>query len=144
MAGMNGSNPTTIAKSMGGYPGGITIDFESSRLFWVDQKLKTIESTDLDGMDRKTVANLKMYSTPFGIDVFGKTLYWSEFHTKKIYKLGKGGKDESKFVSDTGHYVRHIAVYHEAKQKKDIANHCEGSVCSLCVLAPGTFACKSS
>ena len=143
---MDGSDPTTIVKSKVGYPGGITIDFDSLRLYWVDQNMKTIESAELDGSNRKTVADLKAHQAPFGIDILGNTLYWSEFYTKKIYKLGKEGGSESEFVAGTGDYVRHLAIYHEAKQKKGFKNRCDdksGLFFSICMLAPAGCTCIS-
>ena len=35
------------------WPGGLTIDKPNKRLYWVDAKLRTIESIRLDGTDRR-------------------------------------------------------------------------------------------
>lgn len=38
-----------FGKSVVGWPNGITVDFETEKIFWADAKLDYIASSDLDG-----------------------------------------------------------------------------------------------
>lgn len=53
MAGMDGRNGSTlIAENLEG-PNSLSIDYANYRLYWIDSKLKVIESIRLDGSDRR-------------------------------------------------------------------------------------------
>ena len=56
-AGMDGSNETKIA-ARSDYSEGITIDFKLSRIFWTATLTGEIQSSNFDGSDRRTIAQL--------------------------------------------------------------------------------------
>lgn len=66
VADMDGSNRQFFIKDNIVWPNGLTIDYPNKRLYWVDAKLKVIESVQLDGTDRRV------------------SLRWSIFIDKKI------------------------------------------------------------
>ena len=84
-AGMNGDNSTRsiiIDKNIL-WPNGITIDYELNRLYWVDSKLCTISSANLDGSNRvQIIGQLKH---PFAITYFLNTLFWTDWGTEAIH-----------------------------------------------------------
>lgn len=52
---MDGSNRRVIADTHLFWPNGLTIDYASHRIYWVDAKHHVIERADLDGRNRKAV-----------------------------------------------------------------------------------------
>lgn len=52
---MDGSGRTEVVNENIFWPNGITIDYPTDTLYWVDAKKATIESANLDGLERKTV-----------------------------------------------------------------------------------------
>lgn len=52
---MDGSNRRIIADTHLFWPNGLTIDYASRRMYWVDAKHHVIEKADLDGRNRKAV-----------------------------------------------------------------------------------------
>lgn len=53
VAGMDGKNNSILVYKNLESPNSITIDYPNDRLYWVDAKLKIIESIRLDGTDRR-------------------------------------------------------------------------------------------
>lgn len=53
MASMDGKNHVKFVKDNVDWPNGLTIDDPNDRLYWIDAKLKIIESIRLDGRDRR-------------------------------------------------------------------------------------------
>lgn len=54
---MDGSSPKLFVSTNLHWPNGISIDIPNKRLYWVDAKLQTIESINLDGTDRRVSLN---------------------------------------------------------------------------------------
>lgn len=52
---MDGSDRKTIISEGVFWPNGLAIDYSSNRLYWADAKHHVIESSNLDGTDRKKV-----------------------------------------------------------------------------------------
>lgn len=50
-AGMDGSERRVVVNSSLGWPGGVTVDTASDRVYWTDERLKSIGSATLDGGD---------------------------------------------------------------------------------------------
>lgn len=56
---MDGSGRKTIIMEGVFWPNGLAIDYSSNRLYWADAKHHVIESSNLDGADRKKVPKLR-------------------------------------------------------------------------------------
>ena len=54
---------------------GITIDYVENRIIWVDAKLDTIETANLDGSNRRVIVNSDVVH-PFGTTVYGDEIFW--------------------------------------------------------------------
>lgn len=52
-AGMDGKNNTVLVSKDLELPNSLSIDYANERLYWIDAKVKIIESVRLDGTDRK-------------------------------------------------------------------------------------------
>lgn len=56
-------------------------------MYWSDAKLGTIESSDLNGKDRRNV--LKDVPYPYGVVVVGLHVYWTDWKTKALHRADK-------------------------------------------------------
>lgn len=52
---------------LSGFPNGLSVDFDSKRLYWVDARLDKIETSDLMGQNRVTL--ISGVPHPFGLTV---------------------------------------------------------------------------
>ncbi|XP_072038790.1 uncharacterized protein [Amphiura filiformis] len=90
---LGGTLPTIcIITATGGFPTGITIDHdqEDVRLYWLDRMLNKIQSTDLSGQYLVTLyENNPQLVAPFGVGIFGKYIYWSDFNWQNIFRINK-------------------------------------------------------
>ena len=83
-AGMDGSHRQVIIKDSVRWPNGLTVDYVLDKLYWVDAKLNTIGSSNLDGSGSRTILR-----HPFSISVFSELVYWTEWDTHSIYQADK-------------------------------------------------------
>lgn len=98
---MDGSDLTVLIDRKIGWPNGLTIDYASKKLFWVDARLDTIEYADLDGKNRQIILQGKV-PHPFGITLFEDEIFWTDWLTKAIYKAHKwSGKNHMTLKNTT-------------------------------------------
>lgn len=63
-AGMDGSSRRIIANTNLFWPNGLTIDYTTQKVYWVDAKHHVIESANLNGSQRKAIINQGMMNIP--------------------------------------------------------------------------------
>ena len=69
-------------------PYGLTIDYETNRLYWTDDILHYIHSCDLDGSNRHNLVE-NTPGFPWGITVGENTLFWTDWYTRSIQSCNK-------------------------------------------------------
>uniref|UniRef100_A0A023FLL9 Putative vitellogenin receptor ixodes scapularis vitellogenin receptor n=1 Tax=Amblyomma cajennense TaxID=34607 RepID=A0A023FLL9_AMBCJ len=120
-------------------PTGLTIDFITKRLFWVDAKLHLISSADYDGSNRRVVLSSPlMVKHPFSIDVFEDWLYWTDWESEVINKVNKFNGHNLTHIANGVFSPMDVHVYHSYKQPQGV-NYCEqaNGMCShFCLPAP--------
>ncbi|XP_015601419.1 vitellogenin receptor isoform X2 [Cephus cinctus] len=133
-AGMDGKDGEPFITENLVWPNSLTIDYPNQRLYWVDAKLKIIESVGLNGRDRRVVLHAAL-EHPYSLAIFENRLYWSDWRLKHIQSCDKfTGKNQSVLIKqrDT---IYGIYIYHSAIHKMT-RNFCKQSPCShLCLLA---------
>ncbi|XP_042228900.1 sortilin-related receptor-like isoform X2 [Homarus americanus] len=73
-----------------GWPNGITIDFQSERIFFADAKLDYIASADLDGRYmRKIISNSDKVMQPFALGIYKSTLFWDDWNVDQVLQADK-------------------------------------------------------
>ncbi|RXG71249.1 Low-density lipoprotein receptor-related protein 4 [Armadillidium vulgare] len=87
-ANMDGSERKSIATYNLTWPNGLAIDYEISRLFWLDAKYKVVESSDFDGQLRRKMFTNDLYH-PFGLALYKDYIFWSDWETMGIYMADK-------------------------------------------------------
>ena len=139
-ASMDGTNPTTLVNTGLEHPWGITIDFKTSRLFWTDMHTNKIESSSLQGCDRRTVISLSDVGL-LGIAVSNERIYWGEYSGKKLQSSTKDGKEVITLHGGTNS-VLGVALVPDLNLPQNRTNHCARNSCSrVCVLTTTSSRC---
>ena len=87
---MDGSHREVILKDTVRWPNGLTVDLVLNKLYWVDAKLNTVGSSNLDGSHARIVLYSPDYlKHPFSISVFEDLMYWTEWDSHTIYQADK-------------------------------------------------------
>ncbi|KAF4521568.1 hypothetical protein B566_EDAN001288 [Ephemera danica] len=140
-AGMDGSQMEALITKDLHWPNSVAVDYTNQRLYWADAKLHTLESSHLDGTDRRMVAKSKV-GDPYSIALFENSLYWSDADGFEIRSCDKfTGKSRKSLVRQTEQHIYGIHIYHPALQPL-LPNPCIGSCSHMCLLAPkGKYTC---
>ncbi|XP_065070003.1 low-density lipoprotein receptor 1-like [Rhopilema esculentum] len=120
----------------GGWPNGISIDFALLRLYWTDAKRKLIESSRLDGSDRRVIRELPDHH-PFAITVFEDYMYWTEWSHETIFKADRfTDKGKTTLVSKVSSLMG-LEIYHPLRQPtaKNPCARYNGGCSHLCLLS---------
>lgn len=80
---MDGTMRQTLHNTDLVWPNGITIDYLTQTLYWVDAKLDKIESSFVNGSNRRLVTTTFVFH-PFSIVFFEDVLYWSDWLIKQV------------------------------------------------------------
>ncbi|CAL8127285.1 unnamed protein product [Orchesella dallaii] len=136
-AGMDGSSPLAIVSTDLKWPNGIAVDQGNSRIYWVDANLDRIESSFFDGNDRQIVVAPRRRH-PFGVDVFGDRIFWSDWSSHEIKSADKfTGLNSKVHVIDTYTLMNGVALFHVANQPIQRTNPCVNARCShICTISP--------
>ncbi|KAF7998627.1 hypothetical protein HCN44_011035 [Aphidius gifuensis] len=140
-ANMDGEERSTVITENLVWPNGLTIDIQTNRLYWNDAKKKVIETSDLDGSNRKVL--MKGVQHPYGLSIMGDLLYWSDWQTKSIHQVNKyTGKDARVIVNklDGIMDVRTINTQ-DIKGQDDVCKIKNGHCSHLCLRNPRNYSC---
>lgn len=86
---MDGQGRQSVVSSGLVWPNGLTIDIESQILCWADAKLDKIESSNVDGTNRRVLTTLGIFH-PFSLTLLHSQLYWSEWDMDVILTGSSG------------------------------------------------------
>ena len=75
---MDGTSRTVLHSSSLTSPTGITLDYTTQTLYWIDAARLRIESSAVDGSNRQTVTSTVNANNPFGIVYYSGNLYWTD------------------------------------------------------------------
>lgn len=143
-AGMNGAYRETIidkSKVNIHWPNGLTIDYHSDMLYWVDARYHLLATCDFNGERYRTILQDETaLMHPFHISVFQDEVYWTDWDA---YSVRRVNKFTGEGVTDVvGSLVRGtpngLHIWHPSKQPEE-ENYCETgrARCShLCVASP--------
>ena len=109
---LTGRNRHIIIRSNIFWPNGLTIDYTTSRLYWVDAYLDKIETSDLEGRGRKVLLRV---SHPYGVTVYNGILYWSDWTTRSVAAASIDGSSALHNIT-SGIRPSNIHVVHHSTQ----------------------------
>ena len=91
-ASMDGANRVEIINTNLTWPNALTLDYQEQVLYWGDGFHGTIESSNVDGTNRRMIAGGSNVRQPFSITVFADTLYFTDgFFSGSIRTTNKSG-----------------------------------------------------
>ena len=99
------------------WPNGLTMDYESQRLWWTDGKLRRIESVKTDGTKRTLVMSSGIgLEHIFSVTNFEDVLYWDDWQTKSIYSANKFTGEDRKVFQSQLHFPMGLRIFHRLRQ----------------------------
>nr|XP_006819580.1 PREDICTED: low-density lipoprotein receptor-related protein 4-like [Saccoglossus kowalevskii] len=141
-AAMDGTSRSVIADTNLYWPNGLTIDYAGYRLYWVDAKHHVIESSTLDGRNRRAVISQGL-PHPFAITLFEDYIYWTDWHTKSINSANKFTGNDVETIHSRLHFPMDIHTFHPQRQPAAI-NRCgndNGGCSHLCLPNMISYSC---
>ncbi|KAL1489546.1 hypothetical protein ABEB36_013499 [Hypothenemus hampei] len=137
-AGMNGDPKTrqVIVSEHIYWPNGLTVDYESERIYWVDGKLQFIKSMDYNGKNESTILPIAS-DFPYALTQSQSKLFWTDWKNLAIYDYTKNSTSfqPSEFYVTT--HPMDIKVYEKQRQPNSFhACQNNGGCSHLCLLAP--------
>ncbi|XP_014255223.1 low-density lipoprotein receptor-related protein 4 [Cimex lectularius] len=137
-AGMHGGNREIfLSLGNGSRPNGLSVDFQTSRLYWADSGTQTIEYADLNGKKAYKRVLLSDVPHPIGLTVFQDNIYWTDLTTNSIHKANKITGENSQIIRNGLSGLKDIIVMeHDMIQIVPKCEHNNGGCSHLCLIAP--------
>ncbi|ALC49629.1 CG8909 [Drosophila busckii] len=139
-ANMDGQSRVIIASKKLIWPNGLAIDYDQSKLYFVDGGTKTLENMNFDGSNRKVI--ISGLGHPFGLDVSGGRVFWTDWDNRSAMSADKlTGKNVATVIANSSDLMD-IRVFH--RQRRRVYNACDkfnGGCSHLCLLNPTSFTC---
>ena len=89
---MDGSARKTLHDRGLFWPNAITVEYDSQTLYWADASLDKIESSAVNGSNRKLITTAFIFH-PFDITFYNGTLYWSDWRADSILRTQTSSPD---------------------------------------------------
>lgn len=135
--GMDGSKLQKVITKGLFWPNGLTIDYATDTLWWVDAHLDQMETSDFSGKGRRVVVTDMPH--PYALSVFEDYAFWSEWNLLRIERVDRLTGANRTVLTTTLQLPYDIHVVHPLRQPnvKNPCNPNNGGCSHLCLLAPG-------
>ena len=135
---MDGSGPAVLLSGLSN-PHGITIDFDTSRLYWAEYGNQKIQSSDFQGKEMRTIATLAD-DVPWGIAIMQDRVYWGTQGPQRLQSVTKAGEDMRTLYDGVSNVHQLVVATNNLPGNR--TNHCEYYNCSrICVLTASYARC---
>lgn len=139
-ANLDGSERKVLINTDLGWPNGLTLDYDTRRIYWVDAHLDRIESADLSGKLRQVLVS--HVSHPFALTQQDRWIYWTDWQTKSIQRVDKySGRNKETVLANVEGLMDIIVV---SPQRQTGTNACgvnNGGCTHLCFAKALDFVC---
>ena len=138
---MDGYSPGVLVTGLT-HPLGLTIDFASRRLYWIEDTIHKMQSSNLSGRDIQPVVQLPDGSYPWGIAVLNGRIYWGNRGNYKVESATTDGQDLQTLYTEANE-IHHLTIVPALDPPTSHRkNDCAGQNCStICVLTPTSYPC---
>ncbi|XP_077317486.1 low-density lipoprotein receptor-related protein 4-like isoform X1 [Lithobates pipiens] len=137
---LDGSDRKIIINTDLGWPNGLTLDYDTRRIYWVDAHLDRIENADLNGRTRQILVS--QVSHPFALTQEGRWIYWTDWQTKSIQRVDKySGRSQETILGNMEGLMDIIVV---SPMRQSGSNPCgvnNGGCSHLCFARSYDFVC---
>ncbi|XP_033115105.1 low-density lipoprotein receptor-related protein 2-like [Anneissia japonica] len=131
-AGMDGSHRQVLVRNLI-WPNGLTIDFPTFTLYWIDASLDILQSSDFNGENLVTVlASSTFIHHPFALTMFEDQLYWTDWRLNAVVTASKLDPQSSAAVNAVRRSSTGMTLVHPNRQPKfyNLCGSCsENAVC---------------
>lgn len=89
---MDGRNRTVIINTNVPITNSLTLDYQEQVLYWIDSDYRVLESSTVNGTNRRTIYTFSRSYTFYGISFYKNTLYLSRY-SNTIYRVSTSGQN---------------------------------------------------
>ena len=115
VANMDGTDRHILVQGNGlTWPNGLSIDYDTRKLYWADARTDLIECVDFDGSHRAVI--LQDLKHPFGLDVHSGFIYWTDWSSKDIQRASISDPSSVVVVRSQLEGLMEIRVYDPTRQ----------------------------
>ena len=122
----------------GAWPNGLTLDYTSRRIYWIDARSVSIHTTNYDGKDHhEVIRDHEKLSHPFAIALFENFVYWTDWRTNNVFRANKWNGKDITLIQRTSTQPFDIKILHPSRQPNDYVSPCKnnnGGCSHLCLL----------
>ncbi|XP_077356519.1 low density lipoprotein receptor a isoform X2 [Festucalex cinctus] len=137
--GLNGGDRIALVTDNIVWPNGITLDLLNQRLYWVDSKLHSLSSIDVQGGGRHTlIVDEHKLTHPLGLTVFEERVFWTDVSNSAILSANRLTGEDIIPVAEHLTSPEDIILYHNVKQPagRDWCQVSNGGCEFMCLGAP--------
>ncbi|CAL1588509.1 unnamed protein product [Knipowitschia caucasica] len=138
-SGLNGVDRSALVTDNIEWPNGITLDLLTQRLYWVDSKLHTLSSIDVQGGGRRTlIIDEQRLAHPLGLTVFEEKVFWTDVSNNAILSANRLTGEDIRPVAEHLASPEDIILFHNLKQPagRDWCQVSNGGCEFMCLAAP--------
>ncbi|KAM9356664.1 pro-epidermal growth factor [Symphorus nematophorus] len=141
-ASLEGKDRVVIASTNLVSPSGLTIDFTEDRLYWCDQRRGLVETSALDGSDRRVLTENQV-GRPFDLAVFEDRLWISDWEHQQLRSVHKRtGKKLQRIHGNMVQPASIVVVHPLSKPGADVCLHLNGGCAQVCESKLGFAHCS--
>uniref|UniRef100_A0A3Q2XRQ0 Low density lipoprotein receptor a n=1 Tax=Hippocampus comes TaxID=109280 RepID=A0A3Q2XRQ0_HIPCM len=119
--GLNGGDRFALVTDSIVWPNGVTLDLLNQRLYWVDSKLHTLSSIDVQGGGRHTlIMDEHKLSHPLALTVFEERVFWTDVGNNAIFSANRLTGQDIVPVAEHLSSPEDVILYHNLKQPAGI------------------------
>uniref|UniRef100_A0AAY4BRI6 Low-density lipoprotein receptor n=1 Tax=Denticeps clupeoides TaxID=299321 RepID=A0AAY4BRI6_9TELE len=138
-AGLNGGDRNVLVMDNIVWPNGISLDLLNQRLYWVDSKLHTLSSIDVQGGGRRTlITDQHKLAHPLSLTLFEEKVFWTDVSQNAILSANRVTGGDITHVAEHLLSPEDIILFHNLKQPTGM-NWCRvrnGGCEYMCLAAP--------